>query len=472
MNESNENCANALPEAGLQATPRTKYAQAAGLDPNATGRFSAEFSPSMVLHANTDDYKAAGLTMRDKFRLEKYANSLAMVPEDAIVAPFSGAATAAASQPLDATAPNVLSSSTDGAAPIIQAATVTENPSEVSIMIAEMKRLRELTETLVLAGTLQAQDKQVDPSATKSTGLDAEMTEMMGEGLVSLQLDRAAEQKLLKSIATLNKWAKARKLYDLFMGGDFHNDSGTQIILRACRYSIDCVAKKASSRRSVLQAISSMVKQDVNKVVHFDAQRELEQILKLLSVKELKDMKNGSSSSNVSITFDDTKHIINCCMAREPNQFITTSKLELIQFQMIGQVTGKRVVERGTIAASSWKMTRHRRKDGATVRKMSFIHCYMKGYGIGMYDCSFMESVNMPLEANAIVITLVLLERKGMIKNALDVYEGREPLEIDGTVFETAEDLAAKLHQVEATAKPLMIAKLASSKVSTGRERQ
>lgn len=93
------------------------------------------------------------------------------------------------------------------------------------------------------------------------------------------------------------------------------------------------------------------------------------------------------------------------------------------------------------IAAASWKLKFAKNKRGETVRILSFQYCYETGKGPGIYKCS------MPDNGLLIPITLVLLERMGAIKSAVDVYNGSESLEIDGTRFETADVLRMKLEK-------------------------
>jgi hypothetical protein len=75
------------------------------------------------------------------------------------------------------------------------------------------------------------------------------------------------------------------------------------------------------------------------------------------------------------------------------------------------------------------------------------IHVLAKIKGDGQYQQKIFEVASNMTHANAIVLLLILMEWKGMITSALDVYEGREELYMDQNKWESPQVLAGKLER-------------------------
>jgi len=149
--------------------------------------------------------------------------------------------------------------------------------------------------------------------------------------------------------------------------------------------------------------------------------------------KEERTRFQGESCAFTAITEQDTKHLLNSIMLRHEG-ILPTSQLEQVFKFVIGIVTGRRACEIESIAASSWEI-HFEIINGERRRTISFIFCYKKGQGFAEFPCTFMECIESSTEVNLVVIALVVLERKGMIKSALDVYNGTERLKIDEHMF-------------------------------------
>jgi hypothetical protein len=138
------------------------------------------------------------------------------------------------------------------------------------------------------------------------------------------------------------------------------------------------------------------------------------------------------------------------------------SHLQTLHMLMMGKTTGRRSGEILYLAATSWGFTLFvSKKDGKSqLRGMQCTVCYKKGDGIGQYPVNFVEPKQECTEVNLVVITLLLLERKKIIKSAIAVYEGQEQLAIDPNVFETTLELERKLDAATKTMKGQFLAKL------------
>jgi hypothetical protein len=103
-------------------------------------------------------------------------------------------------------------------------------------------------------------------------------------------------------------------------------------------------------------------------------------------------------------------------------------------------------MERLFIAAASWELVVDEDElSGVATRDFSFAYCNAKMKGPGIYRQKVLEPADEYTEANLVVITLILMERKGMIVSAEDVYKGAEKIKIDDSKFESAEALVKKL---------------------------
>jgi hypothetical protein len=102
-----------------------------------------------------------------------------------------------------------------------------------------------------------------------------------------------------------------------------------------------------------------------------------------------------------------------------------------------------------TIAVASFKMKILTGEGGLVVRKLTYDSCYLKGRRVGIYGQMLIDGNTV--ETDAIIWTLLYLQALGAIKCALDVYEGREELNVDSTIYESSEVLQAKLRKAENT---------------------
>ena len=131
---------------------------------------------------------------------------------------------------------------------------------------------------------------------------------------------------------------------------------------------------------------------------------------------------------------------------------------------MTEQVTGRHGIEVLFIAATGWTLKLVNYKDvggfDCIARKMIFKFCYSMDDGPGIYNASFAECKKDYTHCNLVVITLILMERLGMIKSAIDVYNGFEELIIDGRVYETPPLLRDKLVRSQHNVKEKVIAQL------------
>jgi hypothetical protein len=120
----------------------------------------------------------------------------------------------------------------------------------------------------------------------------------------------------------------------------------------------------------------------------------------------------------------------------------------------MGKTTGRRSGELFCLAATSWTLKFFDCSDGKRrLRKMHCITCFKNGDGVGQYPICFIETKEECTEVNLVVITLLLIERKKMIKSTIAVYDGHEWLVIDPNVFEMAQELESKLNAATDTMK-------------------
>ncbi|GKY99041.1 hypothetical protein MPSEU_000859800 [Mayamaea pseudoterrestris] len=425
-----ENSANVFPNAGgPPKTPpslkshRFLFAKAAGLDtPAATKVDEAGISPSIVADAADADFNEAGLKVGDRIKLRKHFRttcSMASLPENFPMLPPPPATTSATAHQARSNAPE-------------------------TIHHMESQRV----------------------AGPKTTGEEEEETEMgnfvgdeFDDYFLRATAANADEAFDLKSVAELNMWEKTKIFYNKVIGGDFAEEDGSMIIIKSVLYFSQDVTTRAFTKRTRMIALNSLIGRTPSKSVNDRAKEALKNLIRNLMVQETKDLISGLSNPHVVITYKDTLHMLNSLLMSEDNGIIPTRYLELIHYQLVGQVTGKRSIERNTIAASSWQLRIEVPVPGGQkFRMMSFIHCYMKEKGLGTYIVSFMEADS--LEMNLVVITLILLERKGMIRSAIDVYEGREQLSIDPNIFETPAALLVKIKAAEKKAKVEVIKRL------------
>jgi hypothetical protein len=118
--------------------------------------------------------------------------------------------------------------------------------------------------------------------------------------------------------------------------------------------------------------------------------------------------------------------------------------IDVVTMVIIGQTTGRRKFELLTIASSDMQLKIIRNGDGAVVlRELRLTYCWKKNLGVGKYQQLIVG--NSKLENDAITFILLKAQHQGMIKSALDVYQGAERLDIDASLYESSDLLQRKL---------------------------
>ena len=267
---------------------------------------------------------------------------------------------------------------------------------------------------------------------------------------------------------------RAIEAYNSFNVCNWEEDSGTTILKRAAAIfnmrASDTKNKGAAysaQDRVVMQALRCAVmdyRLGKGNNVSYEALMWADRIIKLLRRVEINyettsvelDLENQPEEHPL-LTAQDMKHMIHCCLRNSPSGWIPTHQLQILHFLMLKHVTNLETAERGTIAANSWSLKLIRKgPDSAIVaRELTFVYCYDYVKGIGSYKKTVVEDTQktpFTLESSVIVLTLVLLQRKGMLgKNitALDVYQGKKDLKINSKYFETAKDMVQKLKKAD-----------------------
>jgi hypothetical protein len=127
--------------------------------------------------------------------------------------------------------------------------------------------------------------------------------------------DRAGTQKWLQAISFYN--SVIAKTKDPAAPADaFKKHSPDMIVASATGYYMKApngTDNRAASRRSCLQSIVSLMKY-LKLTVSAPVDEFCKEVLKMLKKEETKDIATGHSNANVSISFMDTRHLINSSM--------------------------------------------------------------------------------------------------------------------------------------------------------------
>ena len=120
------------------------------------------------------------------------------------------------------------------------------------------------------------------------------------------------------------------------------------------------------------------------------------------------------------------------------------SQVRSIWMVIVGRKTGRRKFEIMTIVLSSlhYEMTEDD-QSGKKLRTLEFCYLFQKGSGPGVYQQKMMGGVS--IDECPVAWTLLLLQHLGGCGNALDVYQGREKLNVDSQLFGNVADLKSKL---------------------------
>eukprot|EP00978_Attheya_sp_CCMP212_P017872 scaffold48135_cov70-Attheya_sp.AAC.1 len=163
-------------------------------------------------------------------------------------------------------------------------------------------------------------------------------------------------------------------------------------------------------------------------------------LCKLLHNIARKDHISSVSLRNVTIAYEDMLHVINSILS-ENAESIPTQSLQTLCRISAAQNTGLRKVCILYIAPASLCL---RREPETGTILLWFQYCYEKGVGPGIFTTCVL--VTNAVESNFPVLFLVLCQRRGMIKSALNVLnDGTEELKIDPAKYESASYLRDKL---------------------------
>jgi hypothetical protein len=153
-------------------------------------------------------------------------------------------------------------------------------------------------------------------------------------------------------------------------------------------------------------------------------------------------VEKASGKYRATITFSrlDRLHMLHCCL-QSNNGKLDSKHLQTLALVAMHTATGRRAAEMLTISATSLRLQIVKLPCGLTKRKLHFLFHSMKRVGPGDYHQRLVDPAAQYVEDNAVVLMLLYLERRRMIRSALEVYHGREDLRLDARRFETPEDL-------------------------------
>ena len=162
---------------------------------------------------------------------------------------------------------------------------------------------------------------------------------------------------------------------------------------------------------------------------------------------------NGEYLGTVAYTRHDMRHVMNDVIKNHsPGGIIPLVDLQVFVQMVIQRTTSCRVVESHFISAADWKIHFKRERDPnnpskerIALREMSFAFGWQKMFGPAPKHKLVRESREGLTEDNVVALVLVFMERRGMITSAADVYQGKAPLKIDASQWETVEDTVAAL---------------------------
>jgi hypothetical protein len=251
----------------------------------------------------------------------------------------------------------------------------------------------------------------------------------------------------LKSACTLKKYTNSQRWYEKTFGM-MNQQSLDDIVENLCKYVLDdSDGFSAATKRTRIEDIKALLKIQ-NRSIDTNGKQGgcITGVTQLLSKQEDKDRRSGKSVGWVAFSDLDYLHMMNSIIMYYGA--LPDSELQTLHQLLMGKTTGRHSGEIQWLAAASWTID-FLNCDGQILRTMRCVLCNKKIDGPGKYTVCFAEPMDENTEVNLVVITLLLLERKKMINSALSVYDEAEVLSIDANVFETADELHAKL--LEAT---------------------
>ena len=280
--------------------------------------------------------------------------------------------------------------------------------------------------------------------------------------LVQVSAATAAQNKDRLASGTLIKLQKIIHRYKTHVDSDFDDSTGDAIALNLLAY-VATLSTSNSTKRSILESMKWILKLK-NKVMNPKVSAALDAQVACSSADMRKDHQagRGGSSACVAMSHIDILHCTNTCL-QNGGGILTDHEVMVIRQCALGAATGRRKSEIMTIAGASFRLERvaMKDKDGKVmhnedgtviwIRVLHFQNCFMKNNGVGIFHNSSMET--RETHGNPIVWTLLLLQRRGMITSAHDVYTGKETINIDESVCEGATVLESKLHQAVAGQK-------------------
>jgi len=140
----------------------------------------------------------------------------------------------------------------------------------------------------------------------------------------------------------------------------------------------------------------------------------------------------------------DFRHVLHVLMANSLGDIGMLPQREMQEFfgLILSFNTSRRPLELFSIALQSFEFVKTLDEHGNCFdRRLRFDFVYAKGYGIGHYQQSIVENDVCFTEVHVIAHLLLLLEGRGLIRSAIDVFDGREELQLSVDQCETVEDL-------------------------------
>lgn len=267
-----------------------------------------------------------------------------------------------------------------------------------------------------------------------------------------------------KAANTTNQLLRQKTWYDnTFKPAKFDDDSALQVIQTVMLWAFHAKQSgdgthMSTSLRSRMEHFQTLLEMTKGKPLSTEVTTLISSMTKLLSTEEAAERRQGVSVGWIAMSSQDSLHLFNSILLEHDGD-IPDQKLELMHKFLLSQITGRRSGERLFVAAASWQLAIIE-KDGKVFRKMAYTFCWLKNHGPGKYYSSFVHARKSGVENQLVVITLILLQRKGMIRSALDVFEGREELDIDSVRFETADDLEKKIRECDKLVKKQNVKRL------------
>jgi hypothetical protein len=245
----------------------------------------------------------------------------------------------------------------------------------------------------------------------------------------------------LAAASTSNTWRKRINWYNRIFGKSIHEEETDVVLSNILHHVIQPTNnEKASTKRSLLinfYAILNALGRSDEISPQIDKRRI--EIHKIIRKQEDKERAQGLCKGWIAFSNLDFRHMFNC-ISRLGD--LPLDKLQVLLLLLLGKVTGRRSGELMWIASSSWKLKFHKVDDEVSLPLLTFQYCFQKKNGPGIYTASFMEYAEDSGEVPPVALTLLVLEKKKIVPNALEAYTNtQKTLDIDENIFESAQDL-------------------------------